>query len=171
MTLRSRLLLAALVVTITVVAALAYVSARQRSVLTNQLDAQLEVVSNNVDRGVERLAGRSIVNPQARPDELLVTGELYVGFLGDGEPQVLARPVSEPDLVPDLEDVDLVQAAQTREPFSAGAFGSDAQARVVVADIGPGFVVFAASTTAVDDAQNQLLITAAIALGVVLSTL
>ncbi|MCP4085088.1 MAG: HAMP domain-containing histidine kinase [Actinomycetia bacterium] len=171
MTLRSRLLLAALVVTITVVAALAYVSARQRSVLTNQIDAQLEVVSNNVDRGVERLAGRSIVNPQTRPDELLVTGELYVGFLGDGEPQVLARPVSEPDLVPDLEDVDLVQVAQTGEPFSADVLGSDAQARVVVADIGPGFVVFAASTTAVDDAQNQLLITAAIALGVVLSTL
>ncbi len=171
MTLRSRLLLAALVVTITVVAVLAYVSARQRSVLTNQIDAQLEVVSNNVDRGVERLAGRSIVNPQARPDELLVTGELYVAFLGDDEPQVLARPVSEPDLVPDLEDVDLVQVAQTREPFSADVFGSDAQARVVVADIGPGFVVFAASTTAVDDAQNQLLITAAIALGVVLSTL
>lgn len=173
MTLRSRLLLAALVVTMTVVAALGYVSARQRSVLTNQLDAQLEVVSNNVDRGAERFATRSALNPQARADELLVTGELYVAFLGDDqtEPQVLARPVSEPDLVPDLADVDLMHAAQTGEPFSAVAFGSAAKARVVVIDIGPGFVVFAASTTTVDNAQKQLLITAAIALGVVLSTL
>ncbi len=173
MTLRSRLLIAALVVTITVVAALAYVSARQRSVLTNQLDAQLELVSDNVGRGVERLAGEFLANPQPRPDGVLVTGELYVAFLGDDEPEprVLARPVSQPDLVPDLEDVDLEHAAETREPFSADALDSDTRARVVATDVGPGYVVFAASTRAVDDAQNQLLLTAAIALGVVLSTL
>ena len=173
MTLRSRLLLAALVVTITVVAALAYVSVRQRTVLTDQLDSQLEVVSDNVGRGVERLAGGFVANPQPRPDELLVTGEFYVAFLGDDEPepQVLARPVSEPDLVPDLEDVDLEHAAGTGEPFSADALESDTRARVVVVDVGAGHIVFAASTRAVDDAQNQLIITATIALAVVLATL
>ena len=173
MTLRSRLLLAALVVMITVIGSLAYVSARQRSVLTDQLDSQLLVVSNNIDRGVERFARELPANPQQRPEQLLVTGELYVALVGDGEPdpQVLARPVSEPDLVPDLADVDLAQAAQTREPFSVDAFGNDAEARVVVADIGPGFVVLASSTTAVDEAQDQLRITAAIAVALVLSAL
>ena len=173
MTLRSRLLLAALVVTITVVAAMAYVSDRQRSVLTDQLDSQLLLVSDNVDRAVERFAGEFLANRQPRPDELLVTGELYVAFLSDAEPepQVLARPVSQPDLVPDLEDVDLGQAAATREPFSADALGSDSRARVVVSDVGPGRVVFAVSTQAVDDAQKQMRITAAIALGVVLAAL
>lgn len=173
MTLRSRLLLAALVVTITVVAALTYVSGRQRSVLTDQLDSQLLVVADNVNRGVERFAGEFPANPQPRPDELLVTGELYVAFLGDDEPepQVLARPVSEPDLVPDLEDVDLEHAAGTGEPFSADALDSDTRARVVVVNVGPGYLVFAVSTRAVDDAQNQMLITAAIALGVVLAAL
>ena len=173
MTLRSRLLIAAFVVTITVVAAMAYVSARQRSVLTNQLDAQLEVVSNNVERGVERLAGGFPANPQPRLDGVFVTGELYVAFLGDDEPEprVLARPVSQPDLVPDLEDVDLEHAAETREPFTTDALDSDTRARVVATDVGPGYLVFAASTRAVDDAQSQLLLTAAIALGVVLSTL
>ncbi len=173
MTLRSRLLLAALVVTITVVAALTYVTGRQRSVLTDQLDSQLLVVADNVNRGVERFAGEFPANPQPRPDELLVTGELYVAFLGDDEPepQVLARPVSEPDLVPDLEDVDLEHAAGTGEPFSADALDSDTRARVVVVNVGPGYLVFAVSTRAVDDAQNQMLITAAIALGVVLAAL
>ncbi len=173
MTLRSRLLLAALVVTITVVAALAYVSDRQRSVLTDQLDSQLLVVSDNVNRGVERFAGEFPANPQPRSDELLVTGELYVAFLGDDEPepQVLTRPVSQPDLVPDLEDIDLEQAAEAREPFSADALDRDTQARVVVTDVGPGYLVFAVSTRAVDDAQNQMLVTAAIALGVVLAAL
>lgn len=173
MTLRSRLLLAALVVTITVVAALAYVSGRQRSVLTDQLDSQLLVVSDNINRGVERFAGEFPANPQPRPDEILVTGELYVAFLADDEPepQVLARPVSQPDLVPTLEDIDLDQAAETREPFSADALDSDTRARVVVADVGPGYMVFAVSTRAVDDAQSQMLITAAISLGVVLAAL
>ena len=173
MTLRSRLLLAALVVTITVVAALAYVSVRQRSVLTHQLDSQLLVVSDNISRGAERFAGEFPTNPQPRPDELLVTGELYVAFLGAGEtePQVLARPVSQPELVPRLEDIDLEQAAEIREPFFADALDSDTRARVAVADVGPGYVVFAVSTRAVDDAQSQMLITAAIALGVVLAAL
>jgi len=142
-------------------------------VLTDQLDAQLAVVANNIERGVERFSGDLSVNPQARPDELLVTGELYVAFFGDNEtePQVLARPVSQPDLVPDIAGVDLDQAAETREPFSADARDSDTQARVVVTDVGPGYVLFAVSTRAVDDAQNQMLITAAISLGVVLAAL
>lgn len=173
MTLRSRLLLAALVVTITVVAALVYVSGRQRSVLTDQLDSQLEVVSDNIGRGVERLPEGFIANTQPRANEFLVTGELYVALLRDDDPapQVLARPVSEPGLVPDLEDVDLEQAAGTGEPFSANALDSDTRARVVVVDVGVGHIVFATSTRAVDDAQDQLLITAAIALGVVLAAL
>ncbi len=173
MTLRSRLLLAALVVTITVVAALAYVSARQGSVLIGQLDSQLLVVSDNISRGVERIAGEFPANPQPRPDAPLVTGELYVAFVGDGatEPQVLARPVSEPDLVPDVSDADLEQAAETSQPFSADALDSDTRARVVVTDVGPGHLVFAISTRAADEAQNQMLITAGIALGVVLAAL
>ena len=173
MTLRSRLLLAALVVTITVVAALAYVSVRQRSVLTDQLDSQLLVVSDNINRGVERFGGGFPANPQPRPDELLVTGELYVAFVGDDErePQVLARPVSQPDLVPGLEGIDPEQAAEIGEPFSADALDSDTRARVVVTDVGTGYMVLAVSTRAVDDAQSQMLITAAIALGVVLAAL
>ncbi|MBT8240137.1 MAG: HAMP domain-containing histidine kinase [Acidimicrobiia bacterium] len=171
MTLRSRLLLASLVVMVTVVASLAYVSFRQRSVLTDQLDAQLEVVADNAERSAERLPGAFIASPQPRPDEPLLTGELYVALISGGEPQVLARPVSEPDLVPDLEGVDLAQAAETREPFSADALESDTRARVMVVDVGPGNVVFAISTRAVDDAQDQLLVTAAIVLGVVLAAL
>ena len=173
MTLRSRLLLAALVVTVTVVAAMAYVSDRQRSVLTDQLDSQLLIVSDNVDRAVERFAGELPTDPQGGPDGLLVTGELYVAFLSDDEPepQILARPVSQPDLVPDLGAVNLEQAAETREPFSADALDGGTRARVIVSDVGPGHVVLAVSTRAVDDAQNQMRITAAIALGVVLAAL
>lgn len=159
MTLRSRLLLAALVVTVTVVAAMAYVSDRQRSVLTDQLDSQLLIVSDNVDRAVERFAGELPTDPQGGPDGLLVTGELYVAFLSDDEPepQILARPVSQPDLVPDLGAVNLEQAAETREPFSADALDGGTRARVIVSDVGPGHVVLAVSTRAVDDAQNQML--------------
>lgn len=100
-------------------------------------------------------------------------GRSRAAFLGDDEPepQVLARPVSQPDLVPGLEEIDLEQAAETREPFSADALDSDTRARVVVTNVGPGYAVFAVSTRAVDDAQNQMLITAAIALGVVLAAL
>lgn len=170
MTLRARLLLAALVITVTFVAALTYVSVRQRDVLTDQLDSQIEVVAENIGRGRDRF---SALNNETLPrsEGFLATGELYFAVIDEGEHQVIARPVSEPDLVPDLAGVDLEQKAVDAQPFTVDASGSDAPARVVVVDIGQRSAVVAVSTGAVDDAQDQLLLTAAVALAIVLGAM
>ena len=73
--------------------------------------------------------------------------------------------------MPDLIGVDLEQKASDPQPFTVDASGSDAVARVVVVDFGQQFAVVAVSTRAVDDAQNQLFLTAAVALAVVLAAM
>ena len=188
MTLRSRLVVAAIVITLTVIAALGYIAIRQREVLTAQLDDQLATVAANIGRadrnfeiGSGPLAEREGLASTGGDDQQSAadgggfpsTGELYFAIVEpDGNDQVIARPLSHPDLVPDITVTELEERAVTSEPFTVDVTGAVGAARAVAVGVGEDrFAIVAVSTSAVDDAQDQLLTTAAIALAVILLTM
>jgi len=164
-------MLAALVITVTVAGALGLLAARQRDVLTEQLDDQLQVVAANLDR--DNRAFDTTVPEESERQGFPSTGEIYFAVLDtDGSSTVIARPVSRSNLEPDLTREQLAAEAESGAPFTIDVTGAEGTARAIAVDLGAGrFAVVAVSTSAVDAAQDQLVTTAVVALAVIITTM
>jgi two-component system OmpR family sensor kinase len=151
-----------------VVVAFGLVVVRQRAVLIEQLDDQLISVEENLAEAAEFFESQPGTVGVAEPP----TGELYVAVHAeDSAPQPLARPASNPVFAPAV-DVDLLSSRQSvSEPFTVDAAGGGG-ARMVAQDLGEGrWAVAALPTQAVEDAQAEVLLTAAFVLMVLLLAL
>ncbi len=160
MSLRTRLALVAGFLVATVIVALAVIVVRQRTVLIEQLDNQLDAVAANVDRGADLPA--SVERARTGPP----TGELWFAIIAaDATVQIIAQPASDPEFAPALDlDTDPVGT-----PFTAATVGGSGQARVVLVALPDDQIAAVAVSLAdVDDTQRQLLITSAIAVTMVL---
>ena len=163
MTLRTRLTLVGVVLVIVVSTTFAVTIVRQRSVLVDQIDGQLDAVAVNIARGVEALDTSDDRPTPGRPRP--PTGELWFVIIeADGTQTTIARPVSRPEFAPDLDLEDHPRG----EPFSAGIVDGSGRARAILIDLPEGRVAAAAVSTAdIDDIQRQLLITSALAVALV----
>lgn len=160
MSLRSRLALVAGLLVATVIGALAVIVVRQRIVLIEQIDTQLEAVAANVDRAAELPA--SVERARAAPP----TGELWFAIIAaDATAQVIAQPASDPAFAPRLD----LGINPLGTPFTAATVGDSGQARAVLVGLPEDRIAaVAVSLEDVDDTQRQLLITSAVAVAVVL---
>ena len=163
MTLRTRLVLAVVIIVAGLVAVLGYVALRQRSVLTEQLDDQLAAVEPRIADDLSTFDTRS---QSTGRDGTPPLGELYLAIVEGDTKQVMAQPASQPDLDPAITSAELAERAEPGQPFTIDT-ETDGKARAVAIPLDDDrWVLAALSTDAVDDAQQQLLITAAGALAV-----
>lgn len=170
MSLRNRLVAAA----VSVLALLAVVSVvivvRQRSILTDQIDEQLTTVTAAIGQG-PRVTEVGLVVPDSRNAGQLPTGDFYFAVIDEtGVVTPLVHPVSHPNFAPVTDG--LVERAVTVDPdstdliapFTVDSVSGPGQARTVVVDIGGGLnVVVARSTDRIDEAQTQLAMTTGLA--------
>lgn len=169
MSLRSRLLAVAVAITALTVVLLIGIVMRQRAILTDQIDDQLELVANGAVRFVSNQADGSTASPP-REQNPTSTGDMYVAaILASGDLVVLATPVSGPSMTPDIEQARLlVQVLDGDEsvafrPSTVRWADDGSGVRAVALDIGlDRTLVVARSTAAIDDAQNQVLIASGI---------
>lgn len=177
MTLRTRLVLAATLSTVVLVAVLGGVAWRQRSVLTAQLDDQLTGLASNFERFSEGRDGGGFPDPadgfgNNEGDRTPPLGEVYAAVVDGAGSTVFAEPLSQPDLRVSLTAVELAELSEPQEPFTVEVTGADGDARVVAIQVGDDTWVLAAiSTEAIDDAQRQLLITGAGAVAILVAAL
>ncbi len=170
MNLRSRLLAVAVAIMALIVVLLIGIVTRQRVILTDQVDDQLELVA----RATVRLIGNQ--NDPPAPSSLgeataASTGDMYIAAISpSGVLVVFVEPVSGPSIAPDVD-----QARALAEPLQSDGSvvlepstvqwavgGSDV--RAVVADVGLGrTLIVARSTGPIDDAQNQILVASGLA--------
>lgn len=165
MNLRSRLLAIAVAVTALIVVLLIGIVMRQRVILTDQIDDQLELVADAMVRNVSNQTDRPIQSPTEEQTGTS-TGDMYIAAIpSSGGLFILAEPVPGPSVTPDIEEARAL--AQALESDGSVAFrpstvqwangGGDVRAFAV--DIGLGrTLVVARSTAAMDDALNQILI-------------
>ncbi len=168
MTLRTRLLAAAATVLLLLVVGMTAIVVRQRAVLTDQIDEQLETVASAI--GQARRSGLGVGEPP-RPDEAAPpTGDFYfAALLPDGTVMTIVRPVSHPEFAPEPDG--LVDRAQTVEPggppiepFTVESVEGPGRARTIVVAIDDEIsVVVARSTNRIDEALRQLAIAGALA--------
>lgn len=164
MTLRTRLALVATVLMMVVSAAFTLTVGRQRSVLLDQVDNQLNAVAANIARSADAFDPTD----NGRPNQTRTgppTGELWFVIIeADGNQQIIAQPVSAPDFAPELRLSDHPR----REPFSTDTLDRTGHARAILVDLPDGRVAAAAVSTAdIDEIQRQLLATSALAVGLV----
>ncbi|MEZ5282334.1 MAG: HAMP domain-containing sensor histidine kinase [Acidimicrobiales bacterium] len=160
MSLRTRLALVAALLVATVIAALTVIVVRQRTVLIEQLDSQLDAVAANVDRGADLPA--SVDRARTGPP----TGELWFAIIAaDATVQVIAQPASDRGFAPQLD----LGINPLGTPFTAATVGDSGQARVVLVGLPEDRIAaVAVSLAGVDDTQRKLLVTSAIAVAMVL---
>ncbi|MFT5203885.1 MAG: two-component system OmpR family sensor kinase [Candidatus Aldehydirespiratoraceae bacterium] len=167
MSLRRRLVLAVVLMTVSLVVGVAYIAQRQQALRLDQLDDQLVAVGANIERAVAAFEA----NPDARLGQAgtPAIGELYLAIVAPNAPtRVIARPASQPDLEPVIDGVDL---AQLTGPVTVDVVGADGDARALAISAGPQrFAVMAISTATIEAANRQLLATAGAALGFVLAS-
>ena len=180
MNLRGRLLAVAVAITALIVVLLIGIVMRQRAILTDQIDDQLELVADAAVRVVNNQADRSAAGEvPPRGGAGTGTGDMYVAAIpASGELLVLTEPVSGPSIAPDVEQARaLVQAAgsdgSTAVRPSTVSWGADgSSARVVVVDIGSDrALIVARSTAAIDDVQNQTFIASGVGVLAVIAVL
>lgn len=169
MSLRSRLLAVAVAITTLIVVLLIGIVMRQRAILTDQIDDQLELVANGAVRFVSNQTEGS---PPATFREQIpaATGDLYIAaILASGDLVVRALPVSGPSMTPDIEQARaLVQGRNSDgsvavRPSTVRWAEDGSSARAVAIDIGlDRTLVIARSTVAIDDAQNQVIVASGI---------
>ncbi len=176
MNLRSRLLAVAVAITALIVLLLIGIVMRQRVVLTDQVDDQLELVANAMIRRVgiqDGLAASSL--PGEPPDAS--TSDIYIAAVSPSDLLVvLSEPVSGPPITPDIDAARALAQPIAGSPVEAGGSvaldpstlrwaDGGADVRAVVVDIGQDrTVIVARSTTAIDDAQRQILFASALSI-------
>jgi len=178
MNLRSRLLAVAVAITALIVVLLIGIVMRQRAILTDQIDDQLELVAHAAVRVVSNQADRPTPLPP-REETDTSTGDMYIAAIpASGGLVVLAEPVSDPSMTPDIDQARaLVQppdsdGSVTVRPSTVRWAGDGSSARAVALDIGLGrTLVVARSTVVIDDAQNQILIASGLGVLAVIAVL
>ena len=170
MTLRLRLMSALAGVAALVTVAFVVLVVRQHSVLLDPLDDQLDAVAQSLPDA--DVFFRSTSAPPSGGDDGPPTGELLVAIVeANQDPLVLVAPASDPSFWPLIDISGLASTQRPDEPFSVDAMGGGG-ARVVARNLGDGrWAIAALSTAAVEDAQRELLITAAVVLAVLLGLL
>lgn len=157
MTLRARLIVAAVACLLVVIAAFFGIQQRQAQVLLDQLDSQLALVA---DRGSTVASGLTLPEPGPPTD----TGELYIGAVFNEVLITSAAPASNPRLVPDINDI---LRAPRNEPVTIGTADNDIDMRVIVQDIDSLTLVIGQSTEPIDDAIRSLQVSGLIAVAAI----
>ena len=175
MNLRSRLLAVVIAITALIAVLLIGIVMRQRAVLTDQVDDQLELVADAMIRRVGALNEPPAQAPAGEPPQAS-TGDIYIAAISPSDLLVvLAEPVSGPPITPDIDEARSIAQPIGDGPVEDGgsvvldpstlqwAGGEDV--RAVVVDIGlDRTVIVARSTTAIDDAQRQIVLASALAI-------
>lgn len=163
--LRSRLLAVAAAITVLTVVLLIGIVLRQRVILTDQLDDQLELVA---DAMVRRASGEDDrVTPAPTNEQAgTSTGDLYIAAIpSSGVPIVFAEPVPGPSITPDVDQARALaqplrsDGSVALRPATVQWASGGGGVRMVAIDIGlDRTLVLARSTAAIDDAQNQIVV-------------
>ncbi|MEM7274784.1 MAG: HAMP domain-containing sensor histidine kinase [Actinomycetota bacterium] len=160
MTLRARLVAAAVVAAILLVSIPLVTINRQGSILTDQIDDQLRTTAQTLTSSP--LAVLDLTVLAERQADRTPAGDLFVAAVDDdGALLSLSTPVSAPDFALDLTDERLADrllepgSAAEPEPFTTDLVG-DGRARAVVVAVGERSVVIAHSLDRIDEAQRDL---------------
>ena len=165
MNLRSRLLAVAVAIMTLIVVLLMGIVMRQRVILTDQIDDQLELVARAMVRVVDNQDDPPRELPPGEATEA-TTGDMYIAAIGPSDVLVvLVEPVSGPSIAPDPDQARaLAQPLQSDgsvalEPATVQWAAGGSDVRAIVIDIGLGrTLIVARSTVRIDDAQNQILV-------------
>ncbi|MEM9201050.1 MAG: HAMP domain-containing sensor histidine kinase [Actinomycetota bacterium] len=169
MTLRARIVLAVVVAGLTAAVGFGFVANRQQALLVEQLDVELRAVEGNVPRLPDFIG--DVGPPGAVGGSGPPTGELYFAIATEDETTIVARPISEPDLEPDLDGVDLAALAGTG-PLHLDRADAPGEVRAVVVSTSDNmWAVAALSTDGVDKARRSLLVTSIVAVAAVMAVL
>ncbi len=115
MNLRSRLLAVAVAITALIAVLLIGIVMRQRAVLTDQVDDQLELVADAMIRRVGTPNDPPAQAPAGEPPQAS-TGDIYIADISPSDLLVvLAEPVSGPPITPDID-----QARSIAQPMGDG---------------------------------------------------
>lgn len=182
MNLRTRLLAAAVAVTVLLTLVLGGLVVRQRAILTAQVDEQIQTVAGTVARSpLVTAAASTMLSRQAfdqRDDP--PTGDIYLAAVdAGGTVIVITEPVTGPRFVPDLGEigelaVPIPPDGDFRVPDATTVHSANGEggARVIVLDLGQDRRLIVASTTArIDEATRQLVVASAVAILAVVATL
>ncbi|MEM7341050.1 MAG: HAMP domain-containing sensor histidine kinase [Actinomycetota bacterium] len=176
MTLRTRLMAAALAVVVLVIVVLSAMVLRQESVLLDQIDSQLLVATEVTPNSP--LANVDVELLEARRTEAFTSGDMYAAIIDEsGTVRPVALPAGEQTFAPD-EAAMLSELAAGRvnvggdtQPFTVDAT-TGGEARVVAVDIGNSrTLVLARSLELVAGAQRGLLGMAGFAVAAIVATL
>ena len=164
MTLRRRLILGLIAVSVVLAIAGTTLALLQRNSILGQLDAQLESARPLAQKLVNQLSQRA---PEG--DLTVVKGETYLGhLLPSGELITLVEPVSDPSLRPDVTDVAALDVPRTRPTTT----GSTRRVRVLAAPLKDGSTaIIAVSTQSANAAFRRLAIAGGLAALVVLAVM
>jgi len=152
-TLRRRLLIAAVACLVVVVGAFVFVAQRQVGILNDQLDMQVTLVA---DRVLLLASGDATRGPFTGAD----TGEVYAGAVTDEGLITFAVPASTPDLVPDLS---AVQRAPLGVLITIGTSEGGTDMRAIVQVVDDRRLVVGQSTASIDEAIRSLWLSGMIA--------
>ena len=165
MNLRSRLLAVSVAIMALIVVLLIGIVMRQRVILTDQIDDQLELVADAMVRLVENQNDLR-TQPSTGQANGASTGDMYIAAVGpSGALVVFAEPVPGPEITPDVDQARaLAQPVETDgsvvlEPSTVQWAVGGGDVRVAVVDIGlDRTLIVARSTTGIDEAQSQILV-------------
>ncbi|MEL6985023.1 MAG: HAMP domain-containing sensor histidine kinase, partial [Actinomycetota bacterium] len=155
---------------------------RQRAILTDQVDEQVETVARTVARSpLLAVASSNMLSRQAfdQADDP-PTGDIYLATVGaDGTASVLTEPVTGPEFVPDIEEIRALAEPistdgdlQLPEASTVGSANGEGGARAIVFDLGEERVLIVAATTGrIAEATRQLIVASAVAVLAVVATL
>lgn len=189
MNLRTRLLAAAVAVTVLLTLVLSALVVRQRAILTEQVDEQIETVAGAVVRSpllarassnlLSRQAGQSNAQADSPP-----TGDIYLAAVDtDGSLIVITEPATGPMFVPDLDQITELASPIDRdgdlvlpEATTVDSANGEGRARAIALDIGTGedagrYLIVAHTTSRIDEATQQLVVASGVAILAVIATL
>lgn len=183
MTLRARLLAAAAVVILLLTLVLGGLVVRQRAILTDQVDDQVQTVAGAVARSpLLAVASSTMRNrqlPAPQPDDP-PTGEIYLALVdAAGTVTVLTEPVTGPEFVPDLDEIGALAAPigvggdlRLPDPTTVDSANGEGSVRTIVFDLRDDRSLIVAHTTArIDEATRQLVVASVAAVAAVIATL
>ncbi len=173
MSLRARLFLGMAVVLLALAVAMTVVARTQQRFLVDQLDQRLLSARPIAGAGVGPVPPISPIPPGPSPDverdDDPVLSELYLGRITESGP---LQPMVVGALVDDTPAVTAQQADDADGPFTAEGVAESSTFRVLATEIAPGeFMILAIPLDEVEDAQNRLALTLALASLVVLVVL
>jgi two-component system, OmpR family, sensor kinase len=162
--LRARLFFGTAVVLIALAVAMAFVARSQQRFLVDQLDQRLLTARPIAGRRPLPPISPSSVTPPPedgeQADDFLLS-ELYLGSITDGG---TLRPLVAGALVDDTPTVTAQQAASAGGPFTVEGVAGTTTFRVLATEMAPGeFMILAIPLDEVEDAQNRLALTLALA--------